>query len=193
MRITYAVFFWMLTLLLFLSLYTYDPMDVAYYTTHPNNPPVNSVGVVGAWTAFRCFFELGFGAYLLLFVLFVIGCAVGRGDGGSAGAWCARAGAGAVMVVSLCALLQLPHRLPRLTESARAMNLVGPGGRVGDAVSSALALPYLGYTGATAAWGAVFLAAAAFFTRFTPLAVVAALFRRAPGRWEGPPRSPPRP
>lgn len=181
MRITYAVFFWMLTLLLFLSLYTYDPMDVAYYTTHPNNPPVNSVGVVGAWTAFRCFFELGFGAYLLLFVLFVIGCAVGRGDGGSAGAWCARAGAGAVMVISLCALLQLPHRLPRLTESARAMNLVGPGGRVGDAVSSALALPYLGYTGATAAWGAVFLAAAAFFTRFTPLAVVAALFRRGAG------------
>lgn len=181
MRITYAVFFWMLSLLLFLSLYTYDPMDVSYYTTQPNNPPVNSVGIVGAWTAFRCFFELGFAAYLLLFVLFVIGCAVGRGDRGSAAAWAARVAAGGVMVVSLCALLQLPHRLPRLTEAAQGMNLVGPGGRVGDAVSSRLILPYLGYTGSSAVCGAVFLTAAVFFTRLTPLALVAALFRRAAG------------
>ena len=181
MRITYAIFFWMLSLLLFLSLYTYDPMDVGYYTTQPNNPPVNSVGIVGAWTAFRCFFELGFAAYLLLFVLFVIGCAVGRSDGGSAAAWAARALAGAVMVVSLSALLQLPHRLPRLTGMAHQMNLVGSGGRIGDAVSASFVLPYLGYTGSTAVCAAVFLAAAAFFTRLTPLALVAALFRRAAG------------
>lgn len=38
MRIIYAVLFWMLSLLLFLSLYTYDPMDVRYYTTRRRSP-----------------------------------------------------------------------------------------------------------------------------------------------------------
>lgn len=181
MRITYAVLLWMLSLLLFLSLYTYDLMDVRYNTTQPNSPPFNSVGIVGAWTAFWCFFELGFAAYLLIFVLFVIGCAVGRGDGSSARAWVARAFAGAVMVVVLSVFLNLPHRLPRLTEAAARMNLVGPGGRVGEAVSSAFILPYLGYTGSTAVCAAIFIAATAFFARLTPLAAAVALVRKAAG------------
>lgn len=180
MRIIYAVLFWMLSLLFFLSLYTYDPMDVRYYTTQPNSPPFNSVGIVGAWTAFRCFFELGFAAYLLIFILFVIGCALGRGKG-TARAWAARALAGAVMVVSLSVFLQLPHRIPGLVDAARRLSLVGPGGRVGDAVGSALVLPYLGYTGATAVCAAIFLGAVALFARLTPLAAAAALVRKAAG------------
>lgn len=178
MRIACVLFLWTLAVLLFLSLWSYDPMDVTYTTTHPNYPPGNSVGIIGAWAAFGCLFLVGFSSYLVVLLLCHAGyaCLQSR-EGASWGRWSARILTAALMVLSLTCILQLPTGT-RVVKLARQLNLIGPGGIVGDVCTVNLLLPYLGYAGSLVACVAAFIAAGLVFTRFNIFFFLGILFKK---------------
>ena len=177
-RISYAFSFWCVALLLALSLYSYDPMDVAYTTTHPNYPQNNSVGVIGAWAAFGCLFALGFSSYALVFILFSLGCGFIRGGGTAARPMrSVRAVSAVLMLVSLAGLFQLPMGA-RWTAEARRLNLVGAGGVVGDVLTVNLLIPYLGVAGSISLCAAVCIASTLAFTRFNAFRLMGFLFTK---------------
>jgi len=62
-----------LSLLLFLSLVSYDPFDVGNRAGNAVPAVHNFIGPVGAWLAFCAFQVFGIGAYILMLVLAVIG------------------------------------------------------------------------------------------------------------------------
>jgi DNA segregation ATPase FtsK/SpoIIIE-like protein len=60
-----------LAAILFLSLASYDPMDTPTYTSAPNTPAHNAVGVAGAYMAESLLFLVGIAAYLLPLILLI--------------------------------------------------------------------------------------------------------------------------
>ncbi len=56
-----------------LALASYDWADISLLRTPPNDPPLNFIGPVGAWTAFLAFMTLGLGAFLLPALAAVLG------------------------------------------------------------------------------------------------------------------------
>ncbi|MEJ2744387.1 MAG: DNA translocase FtsK 4TM domain-containing protein [bacterium] len=178
MRISYALSLWLIALLLALSLYSYDPMDVAYNTTHPNYPQNNNVGIVGSWVAFGSLFAFGFASYAIVFILFFLGCGFLQNAPGvhSRMGW-VRITAAVLMLVSLACLFQLPMGA-WCGVAARRLNLVGAGGVVGDVLSVNLLIPFLGVAGSIAVCTAVCLASALVYTRFNAFRVIGRLFTR---------------
>lgn len=64
-------FVWLIAaILLFFCLVSYDPRDIPWNSSHPNIPPVNYVGIFGAYAAWILSVLIGKGAYgwVLLFV-----------------------------------------------------------------------------------------------------------------------------
>ncbi len=141
-------------------------MDVSYNTTHPNYPTNNSVGIIGAWTAFGCLFTFGFSTYVLVFILFYLGGIIIRsGEKGAFAVGWMRGVSAAVMLFSMACLLQLPIG-SRFMSAARELNLVGAGGIVGELLNVNYLLPYLGYVGSLIICTGIFIAATLIFTRF---------------------------
>ncbi len=60
-------------LLVFLSLASFRPDDIAANKEPPNMPALNFIGPVGAWTAYVLLMGLGVGAYVFAVALFVLG------------------------------------------------------------------------------------------------------------------------
>jgi S-DNA-T family DNA segregation ATPase FtsK/SpoIIIE len=165
-RVTYSIVIWTLALLLFLSLVTYDPNDVMYNTTHPNSPPNNAVGIMGAWMGFGCLFAIGFSSYLVLGILVYLGCEiVRRKEPGSTKELVIRSAAAALMLLAASCLLDLPL-IPRSLEEARRLNIVGPGGIAGNVLSMSYLLPCVGFTGSVIICAAVLATSLLVFTRF---------------------------
>jgi S-DNA-T family DNA segregation ATPase FtsK/SpoIIIE len=61
------------SILIFVSLLTYDRLDLASKTTSPNVPPHNYIGTVGAHIADTLFFVFGAAAYLIPALAFFVG------------------------------------------------------------------------------------------------------------------------
>jgi S-DNA-T family DNA segregation ATPase FtsK/SpoIIIE len=61
------------SILVFVSLLTYDRLDLASKTTQPNVPPHNYIGTVGAHAADTFFFIFGAAAYLIPALAFFVG------------------------------------------------------------------------------------------------------------------------
>ncbi len=60
------------SLIILASLISFTPFDLPFYTSHPNNPPVNFIRSFGAWLAGTFFFLFGWAAYLIpAFILFL--------------------------------------------------------------------------------------------------------------------------
>jgi S-DNA-T family DNA segregation ATPase FtsK/SpoIIIE len=57
--------------LIFFSLTSYNPLDTPAYTSAPNSPVRNIVGIVGAYTAEALLFSFGIGAYFLPLILLI--------------------------------------------------------------------------------------------------------------------------
>ncbi|MBI1883712.1 MAG: DNA translocase FtsK [Chlamydiae bacterium] len=57
----------------FLSLISYDPHDISFYTAQPNDPPHNYIGLVGAWFSFVAFFLIGFSSFLFPVLMMFLG------------------------------------------------------------------------------------------------------------------------
>jgi len=57
-------------MLLFASLLSYVPEDLAWFTSHPNVPPKNLIGNIGAYIAGSLNFVLGYSAYFIVLYMF---------------------------------------------------------------------------------------------------------------------------
>jgi len=72
-RLVWGLILLVLSVLLGLSIFSYDPKDISALVVLPNDTPTNLIGLVGAWLSFIMFFLMGAGAYLLPFWFMVIG------------------------------------------------------------------------------------------------------------------------
>jgi S-DNA-T family DNA segregation ATPase FtsK/SpoIIIE len=68
-----GIFIFALTVLIFLSLISYHPSDLSYYTSHPNIPPKNFINIFGAYLSGIFFFVFGWVSYLVPVFLFLWG------------------------------------------------------------------------------------------------------------------------
>ena len=64
----WGVFFLLLGLFTFASLFFYHAEDIAFYTSHPTFPVANYAGVFGAYLAFGLFLAFGISAFVIPFV-----------------------------------------------------------------------------------------------------------------------------
>jgi len=68
-----GLFIFAFTVLVFLSLLSYHPEDLSFYTSHPNVPPRNWVNIFGAYLSEGLFFSFGFASYAVPVFLFFFG------------------------------------------------------------------------------------------------------------------------
>lgn len=68
-----GISFILLSLLLFLSLVSFDPHDLSFFTSSVNNPIKNYIGLVGANAAGAALFLFGKGAFVIFFALLFLG------------------------------------------------------------------------------------------------------------------------
>ncbi|HTS18226.1 MAG TPA: DNA translocase FtsK [Verrucomicrobiae bacterium] len=120
-REIWAVVLVVLSLLLLLSLISYDPFDVGAISASDHRPAANFIGPVGAWIAFGTFQAFGLAAYGLMAVLAVIGATLLLGHEVP---WRGKIGAGALLLVALSALLHVAG----LVRAQRLLNLPGSAG-----------------------------------------------------------------
>jgi len=114
-----------LSLLLFLSLVSYDPFDVGNRAGNAMQPVHNFIGPVGAWLAFGAFQVFGVGAYFLMLVLAVIGVLLLLQHEVP---WRGKFGAGLLLLLSASCLLHIAG----LRAVVKALNLPdSAGGYVG--------------------------------------------------------------
>lgn len=66
-----AVIILFAALILLASLISFDPSDLAWYTSNPNIPANNLIRVFGAYLAGSILFVIGYSAYLVVFFLFL--------------------------------------------------------------------------------------------------------------------------
>lgn len=64
-----------------LSFITYNPFDITFYTTSPNNPALNYCGILGAYFTFAMVFSFGFASVILPFFSASLAWRLIRGDG----------------------------------------------------------------------------------------------------------------
>ena len=145
---------------LFLSLFSYKPNDVSYYLSPPNNPALNLMGPVGAWSAFILFFVMGLSAYIV--PLFSILWGVfklrklpfdRRPD--------IYIFASCLALVSVCSLLSL---LNGNLEIAKELKLISPGGLIGAVIGQRLAVKYFGVTGTALIMSAICIISFVYLT-----------------------------
>ncbi len=75
-----GIFVFALTVLIFLSLVSYNPNDLAFYSSHPNYPPHNLINIFGAYLSGAFFFVFGWASYLAPVFLFLWGMKFVRGE-----------------------------------------------------------------------------------------------------------------
>ncbi len=68
-----GIFIFALTVLVFLSFFSYNSADLSFYTSHPNTPPKNLINVFGAYFSGIFFFVFGWASYLFPSFLFLWG------------------------------------------------------------------------------------------------------------------------
>ena len=68
-----GIFIFALTVLVFLSFFSYNPADLSFYTSHPNTPPKNLINVFGAYFSGIFFFVFCWASYLFPSFLFLWG------------------------------------------------------------------------------------------------------------------------
>ncbi|MFA5038435.1 MAG: DNA translocase FtsK [Candidatus Omnitrophota bacterium] len=68
-----GIFIFALTVLIFLSFFSYHSSDLSFYTSHPNFPPRNLINVFGAYLSGFFFFVFGWASYLFPVFLFLWG------------------------------------------------------------------------------------------------------------------------
>lgn len=113
------------SLLLLLSLVSYDPFDVGNSAGSSGRAVSNFIGPVGAWLAFLSFQGFGVGSYFLMVVLAVIGVVLLLRQELP---WRGKVGAGLLLLFSACCLLHIAGLQPlikRLNLPASAGGYVG--------------------------------------------------------------------
>ncbi|MDI6704089.1 MAG: DNA translocase FtsK [bacterium] len=109
------------SLFFIVSLVTYTPSDTKWATTHPNLPPKNYAGIVGAYLSQGLFGLFGGGAYVLPIILALIGVASTMGKMGKVHLL---KGIGIILLIISCSTL---FSLPATTsfEVTKAGGIIG--------------------------------------------------------------------
>ena len=66
-----GIIFLGLALLVFLSLVSYTPQDLSWYTSHPNVPVKNIINVFGTYLSGVLYFAFGHASFLIPLILFI--------------------------------------------------------------------------------------------------------------------------
>jgi S-DNA-T family DNA segregation ATPase FtsK/SpoIIIE len=64
----FGLVFLALSVLLFVALVSYDPNDLPFYTSYPNQQIRNLIGIIGAYIAGVLFFFLGASSFVIPFL-----------------------------------------------------------------------------------------------------------------------------
>ncbi|MFO7869883.1 MAG: DNA translocase FtsK [Kiritimatiellia bacterium] len=151
LRFIWGAILLIVALFMVLSLFSYDPGDIAMLKAPPNRPPHNLIGPVGAWLSFICFMSLGAGAYAVPVWVAVFGILLVAGNTGgirARAAWCA------VFMLAFVAVLQLYGGT--WTELSSRLNIADSGGIAGRMITDAVFVRLLGPVGAgILAWACV--------------------------------------
>ncbi len=137
--------FLLFALFLAFSLFSYDPNDVAYFTTRVNNPAKNYAGVFGAWIAFALTLSFGIAAYLLPLISGMISIAAFTSKDAP------HFGKKSAMGIAFVALSALLFSIGSWTCFAgwdKSLNIPNPGGIVGQRIACDILARYIGSKGA---------------------------------------------
>ncbi|HUJ09772.1 MAG TPA: DNA translocase FtsK [Verrucomicrobiae bacterium] len=150
-----------LSLLLLLSLISYNPYDVGHVAASGRKPVANFIGPVGAWIAFSTFQTFGLAAYGLMAVLAVLG---GMLLLGKELPWRGKVGAGVLLLVSLSCLLHVAG----LERAQRALNLPASAGGFLGLLVAGLFQKILGTVGTTIIFIVLYLVSLILLINFRP-------------------------
>lgn len=150
-----------------LSLFSFDPKDIALLRNPPNDPPSNFIGPVGAWFGFLTFMTFGVCGYLVPAAFAYLGLlCFYRRDGRiwPKAVWLL------AMFVTLCCLMELgPGAWRGLTEK---INSVGAGGALGDVVGRRVLVSLMGSVGTGILAVALFLVSLVMIFEVNPAVLV---------------------
>ena len=167
-----------LSLLLFLSLISYDPFDVGNRVGNAVQPVHNFIGPVGAWLAFCAFQVFGVGAYIFMLVLAVIGVLLLLQQ---AVPWRGKFGAGLLLLVASSCLLHIAG----LRGVVKNLNLPdSAGGYVGLFVGDAFQHT-VGKPGTLIIFGACYIISLILLINFRPSYWVALTVTSCQDLWAG--------
>jgi len=104
----WAIFLLAVTILLFVSLLSFDPTDLPFYTSNPNSPAKNFAGMAGAYLAGILVFTIGKASFVIPFITF--SWAVGRFIGRIPEKSYLKALGATVFIMAVSSFLSLIHR-----------------------------------------------------------------------------------
>ena len=169
-------------ILLFLSLISYNPNDIGLFSSPPNDPPHNFVGLMGSWFGF--FGIMGFGAasYVLPLVLLISGSLVMFKYPGRVSP---KFGLLLACTITFGCLLELMPDLLRAWVEKN--NAYGPGGVLGHILGGQVLMGLLGEIGAAIVLAAIMLGLLVVLFEVHPLQVFGQLggFMAGAGAWLG--------
>ena len=160
-REIWAVVLVVASLLLLLSLISYDPYDVGHVAASGHKPVGNFIGPVGAWIAFGTFQMFGLAAYGLMAVLAVIGATLLLGKELP---WRGKLGAGILLLISLSCLLHVAG----LERAQRALNLPDSAGGFLGLIIGGFFQKIVGRPGTILVFGGCYLISLILLINFRP-------------------------
>src|ERR1017187_390548 len=160
-REIWAVVLVVASLLLLLSLISYDPYDVGHVAGSEHKPVGNFIGPVGAWIAFGTFQMFGLAAYGLMAVLAVIGATLLLGKELP---WRGKLGAGILLLISLSCLLHVAG----LERAQRALNLPDSAGGFLGLIIGGFFQKIVGRPGTILVFGGCYLISLILLINFRP-------------------------
>jgi DNA segregation ATPase FtsK/SpoIIIE, S-DNA-T family len=175
-REIWAVVLVVASLLLLLSLISYDPYDVGHVAASGHKAVGNFIGPVGAWIAFFTFQTFGLAAYGLMAVLAVIGATLLLGKELP---WRGKLGAGILLLISLSCLLHVAG----LERAQRALNLPDSAGGFLGLIIGGFFQKIVGRPGTILVFGGCYLISLILLINFRPSYWVALTVGRATDFW----------
>ena len=175
-REIWAVVLVVASLLLLLSLISYDPYDVGHVAASGHKAVGNFIGPVGAWIAFVTFQTFGLAAYGLMAVLAVIGATLLLGKELP---WRGKLGAGILLLISLSCLLHVAG----LERAQHALNLPDSAGGFLGLIIGGFFQKIVGRPGTILVFGGGYLISLILLINFRPSYWVALTVGRAMDFW----------
>ena len=160
-REIWAVVLVVASLLLLLSLISYDPYDVGHVAASGHKSVANFIGPVGAWIAFGTFQTFGLAAYGLMAVLALIGVTLLLGKEVP---WRGKIGAGVLLLISLSCLLHVAG----LDRAQRALNLPDSAGGFLGLIVGGFFQRIIGRPGTIIVFGGCYLISLILLINFRP-------------------------
>ncbi|MEM1059695.1 MAG: DNA translocase FtsK [Verrucomicrobiota bacterium] len=149
-------------LLTLLALISYDTNDLGLFSTQPNDPPFNFIGIVGAYWSMALFMSLGVAGYLVPILFFCAGVAMLVH---TRFRWSWKLPLAATFLVSASCLLHVHGWMENWT---RQVNAVSSGGFVGQWLDDYVFVALLGPVGTMIVLWTVYAASVLFLFELDP-------------------------